>query len=236
MKIGICENDNGLAKLLFEAVLRSNSDSRVSVISEKATEKDASDIFVIRKSRLSDNMHLLNSNRNVAIRNADLNLNGMNVNCCFIARDGAAFAGFKAPQSAALLKPEDRDKTVEKFIEKMLSSIAMKRKLTGCAYLKEALMLSYSNPVSVHKKLSKELYPTIAAKFGTRGTRVERAIRTAVKDCYDHGNLTYLNTLFDCQIVNPKYPPTNGELISALADEINFALRTESPLLYNTSL
>lgn len=61
--------------------------------------------------------------------------------------------------------------------------------------------------------IGKKLYPAVAEHFGTSRQNVERCIRTAVYNCYYHGNPRFL-----FQIAGYELPakPTNSEFLDIL--------------------
>lgn len=72
----------------------------------------------------------------------------------------------------------------------------------------------------VINSITKILYPTIAKKYQTTSSRVERAIRHAIEVAWNRGNTDTLNGLFGYTISNGKGKPTNSEFIALIADKI----------------
>ena len=64
------------------------------------------------------------------------------------------------------------------------------------------------------------LYPTVAQKFETTSSRVERAIRHAIETAWDRGNLDTLNSFFGYTINTYKGKPTNSEFIALITDKL----------------
>ena len=68
--------------------------------------------------------------------------------------------------------------------------------------------------------ITKLLYPTIAAKYDTTPSRVERAIRHAIEVAWGRGNMETLDRLFGYTINYGKGKPTNSEFIALITDKI----------------
>lgn len=66
--------------------------------------------------------------------------------------------------------------------------------------------------------VTKILYPTVAKKYQTTSSRVERAIRHAIEVAWDRGDLDTLNAYFGYTIQNERGKPTNSEFIAMIAD------------------
>ena len=68
--------------------------------------------------------------------------------------------------------------------------------------------------------VTKELYPSIAEKYGTTSSRVERAIRHAIEVAWSRGRIETINKLFGYTVHEQKGKPTNGEFIAMVADKL----------------
>ena len=75
------------------------------------------------------------------------------------------------------------------------------------------------NPAVVNR-ITKELYPGIAARFDTTASKVERAIRHAIEVAWNRGRVDTLNRVLGCRVCTPEDKPTNGEFIAMLADKL----------------
>jgi len=80
--------------------------------------------------------------------------------------------------------------------------------------------------------VTKLLYPTVAKKYETTPSRVERAIRHAIEVAWDRGDVDVLNSYFGYTIHNERGKPTNSEFVAMIADKIRlehkYASWTES--------
>ena len=84
-------------------------------------------------------------------------------------------------------------------------------------YLREAIILTI-NDMDVINAVTKVLYPTVAKKFDTTPSRVERAIRHAIEVAWDRGDIETLQKFFGYTVSNIKGKPTNSEFIAMIAD------------------
>jgi two-component system response regulator (stage 0 sporulation protein A) len=64
------------------------------------------------------------------------------------------------------------------------------------------------------------LYPTIAKKYKTTSSRVERAIRHAIEVAWNRGQIDTINDLFGYTVNAGKGKPTNSEFIALIADKL----------------
>lgn len=92
--------------------------------------------------------------------------------------------------------------------------------IKGYQYLREAIKLVIASPQMIGG-ITKELYPTIAHRFGTTSSKVERAIRHAIEVAWSRGRVDTLNKAFGCEVAQPEEKPTNGEFIALIADKLS---------------
>ena len=108
---------------------------------------------------------------------------------------------------------------LENEITGMIHEIGVPAHIKGYQYLRESITLAVNDP-DIINSITKILYPTIAKKFETTPSRVERAIRHAIEVAWNRGNPDVLNNLFGYTISNGKGKPTNSEFIALIADNI----------------
>ena len=101
--------------------------------------------------------------------------------------------------------------------ERIRQSVAVPAHIKGYQYLREAIILTI-NDMDIINAVTKVLYPTVAKKFGTTPSRVERAIRHAIEVAWDRGDLETLQKFFGYTVSNIKGKPTNSEFIAMIAD------------------
>lgn len=114
---------------------------------------------------------------------------------------------------------------LEVTITDIIHQIGVPAHIKGYHYLREAIMLSV-NDSQMLESVTKVLYPTVAKKFSTTPSRVERAIRHAIEIAWDRGDIDTLNSFFGYTIDVGKGKPTNSEFIALIADKINLKRKT----------
>ncbi|MBR5473710.1 MAG: sporulation initiation factor Spo0A C-terminal domain-containing protein, partial [Clostridia bacterium] len=78
---------------------------------------------------------------------------------------------------------------------------------------------------SMINSVTKVLYPTIAKKYNTTSSRVERAIRHAIEVAGDRGDIDVLNSYFGFTVQINRGKPTNSEFIAMISDKIRLNLK-----------
>jgi len=107
-------------------------------------------------------------------------------------------------------------------ITTLLHDIGVPAHIRGYQYIREAINLVY-NDIEILNSITKGLYPTIAIKFKTTASRVERAIRHAIEIAWVRGNIETITKIFSYTISYNKAKPTNSEFIAMIADKLRLA-------------
>lgn len=108
---------------------------------------------------------------------------------------------------------------LEAEITSIIHEIGVPAHIKGYMYLREAITMVV-NDMELLSAVTKELYPSIAKKFNTTASRVERAIRHAIEVAWGRGQVETINKLFGYTIHNDKGKPTNSEFIAMVADKL----------------
>ncbi len=124
------------------------------------------------------------------------------------------------PKTPAMLRNLEQDVT------DMIHEIGVPAHIKGYQYLREAIMMSVDDPAMI-SSITKILYPTIAKRFQTTPSRVERAIRHAIEVAWSRGKMETLDALFGYTIDTGKDKPTNSEFIALIADRIRLSYRSK---------
>ena len=74
--------------------------------------------------------------------------------------------------------------------------------------------------------VTKVLYPSIAKKYDTTSSRVERAIRHAIEVAWDRGDVDVLSSYFGYTIQSQRGKPTNSEFIAMITDKLKLSLKS----------
>jgi two-component system response regulator (stage 0 sporulation protein A) len=115
---------------------------------------------------------------------------------------------------------------LEQDVTDMIHEIGVPAHIKGYQYLREAIMMSVEDPGMI-SSITKILYPTIAKRFQTTSSRVERAIRHAIEVAWSRGRMETLDGLFGYTVDTGKGKPTNSEFIALIADKIRLSYRLE---------
>ena len=138
---------------------------------------------------------------------------------------GIVFTDDNRRESRTQVEKETRtEHDLEKDVTDMIHEIGVPAHIKGYQYLREAIMMSV-NDIEMLSSITKVLYPTIAEKYDTTSSRVERAIRHAIEVAWNRGRMETLNTLFGYTISTGKGKPTNSEFIALIADKIRLSYR-----------
>ncbi len=119
--------------------------------------------------------------------------------------------------STVLSKSEDRE--IEEKITNIFITVGIPAHIKGYQFLREAIKLAMENP-DIINSITKRLYPSIADKFDTSASKVERAIRHAIEVAWNRGKIENINSIFGLTVYANNEKPTNGEFIALVADKM----------------
>lgn len=108
---------------------------------------------------------------------------------------------------------------METQITKIIHQIGVPAHIKGYQYLRTAIMMAIEDN-NIINSVTKILYPSVAQKYSTTSSRVERAIRHAIEVAWDRGDIDTLNSYFGYTIQNNRGKPTNSEFIAMIADNL----------------
>lgn len=108
---------------------------------------------------------------------------------------------------------------LETEITSIIHEIGVPAHIKGYMYLRETITMVV-NDMELLSAVTKELYPSIAKKYNTTASRVERAIRHAIEVAWGRGQVDAINKLFGYTVHNEKGKPTNSEFIAIIADKL----------------
>ena len=115
--------------------------------------------------------------------------------------------------------PDDDDHEIETQVTKIIHQIGIPAHIKGYQYLRTAILLTIRDNEIINS-VTKILYPSVAKKYQTTTSRVERAIRHAIEVAWDRGDIDTLNSYFGYTIQNSRGKPTNSEFIAMIADNL----------------
>ena len=114
---------------------------------------------------------------------------------------------------------EVKPRNLEADVTNIIHEIGVPAHIKGYQYLRDAIMMSVDD-MEMLNSITKILYPTIAKKYQTTSSRVERAIRHAIEVAWSRGKMDTIDELFGYTINTGKGKPTNSEFIALIADKI----------------
>jgi two-component system response regulator (stage 0 sporulation protein A) len=129
-----------------------------------------------------------------------------------------------AERLSYVMRPKRPEKsTEEKMIEERITNIfitvGIPAHIKGYQFLREAIKMAVDDP-EVINSITKKLYPSVALRFDTSASKVERAIRHAIEVAWNRGKIENINNLFGVRVYNHNEKPTNGEFIALVADKM----------------
>lgn len=108
---------------------------------------------------------------------------------------------------------------MEEKITNIFITVGIPAHIKGYQFLREAIKLAIAKPEIINS-ITKKLYPTIAEKYSTSASKVERAIRHAIEVAWNRGKIENINNVFGLKIYSSNEKPTNGEFIALVADKM----------------
>ncbi len=104
-------------------------------------------------------------------------------------------------------------------VTEILHQIGVPAHIKGYHYLRDSIIMAIEDP-EVINAVTKQLYPSVAKRYSTTSSRVERAIRHAIEVAWDRGDVDVLNSYFGYTIHNTRGKPTNSEFIAMISDKL----------------
>ncbi len=108
---------------------------------------------------------------------------------------------------------------LEVRVTNMIHDVGVPAHIKGYQYIREAILLSIKNE-DIINSITKTLYPTLASKYNTTPSRVERAIRHAIEVAWNRGQIEMHDKIFGYTVNSNKGKPTNSEFIAMIADKL----------------
>jgi len=131
-----------------------------------------------------------------------------------------------APASAVVTPHEETHKvssrvnrSLDERIANIFISVGIPAHIKGYQFLREAIKMAVDTP-DIINNITKKLYPSIADKFDTSSSKVERAIRHAIEVAWNRGKIENINSIFGIKVYTANDKPTNGEFIALVADKM----------------
>lgn len=107
----------------------------------------------------------------------------------------------------------------EREITQVMLAMGIPANIKGYQYLREGILLSMDDMEMVNY-ITKMLYPSIAKRYNTTSSRVERSIRHAIDVAWNRGSIGNIEKIFGYPVYFQKEKPTNSEFIAFIADTL----------------
>jgi two-component system response regulator (stage 0 sporulation protein A) len=127
-----------------------------------------------------------------------------------------------SPEARELHPLKQQDRAIDAVVTDVIHEIGVPAHIKGYQYVREAIILAIND-----MEIINAVYPTVAKKFQTTPSRVERAIRHAIEVAWDRGDLETLQKFFGYTVSNIKGKPTNSEFIAMIADRLNLQIKQQ---------
>ncbi len=112
-----------------------------------------------------------------------------------------------------------KNRVLEEKISNIFITVGIPAHIKGYQFLREAIKMAIEEP-DIINSITKQLYPSIASRFSTSASKVERAIRHAIEVAWNRGKIENINNLFGIKVYDSNEKPTNGEFIALVADKM----------------
>lgn len=112
-----------------------------------------------------------------------------------------------------------KNKVIDEKISNIFITVGIPAHIKGYQFLREAIKMAIDKPEIINS-ITKQLYPSIAERFSTSSSKVERAIRHAIEVAWNRGRIENINSLFGVKVYSANDKPTNGEFIALVADKM----------------
>lgn len=117
-----------------------------------------------------------------------------------------------------------RSEDIEIAATDILHKLGIPAHIKGYHYLRTAVIKSLSDR-SLLDCITKRLYPTVAEKYDTTPSRVERSIRHAIECSWERSNCNDFYSFFGYESLRSAGKPTNSELIALITDTLRLRFK-----------
>ena len=215
-------DDNDLMRQLLDTIVQ--SDEELSVV---GTAKDGEEAYQMIKEKepdvvlldivmpKMDGLGVLDKvQRDTSIKKTPNFIMVSAVNQPQVTEDAFVEPGFYQKKTK-----EHTEAALEADVTNIIHEIGVPAHIKGYQYLRDAIVMSVQD-IEMLNSITKVLYPTIAKKYDTTTSRVERAIRHAIEVAWSRGRMDTIDALFGYTINHGKGKPTNSEFIALITDKI----------------
>lgn len=127
--------------------------------------------------------------------------------------------GEQSEQSGFEVDKRFENSTIENDVTEIIREIGIPAHIKGYQYIREGIIMAVHD-MNMLNFITKLLYPSIAKKYKTTSSSVERAIRHAIEVAWGRGKIEVIEDLFGYTVSAGKGKPTNSEFIALIADKL----------------
>ena len=120
--------------------------------------------------------------------------------------------------------PQPQALDLEALVTEFIHELGVPAHIKGYQYIRSAIMMVVED-MELLNYITKQLYPTIAKKYKTTSSRVERAIRHSIEVAWSRGKPETMDEIFGYTVDTGKGKPTNSEFIAMVADRIRLQIK-----------
>ena len=124
-----------------------------------------------------------------------------------------------AEEQQAVAVLESGEQNMENDVTEIIREIGIPAHIKGYQYIREGIIMAIKD-INMLNYITKLLYPTIAKKYKTTSSSVERAIRHAIEVAWGRGKIDVIENMFGYTVSAGKGKPTNSEFIALIADKL----------------
>lgn len=110
-----------------------------------------------------------------------------------------------------------KEKDLDKVLWVIFNELGIPHHLKGSEYIKSAVKIAIYKPDSLNHFI-KEVYLPIAKWNNDSISKVERAIRYAIKKSWERGNSSVINKIFGYTVSSEKGKPSASEFVAYMRD------------------
>lgn len=195
-----------------------NGEDALRIIKERQPDVVLLDIIMPKLDGIGVLEHL--QNENLSKRPIIIMVSAMGQeNVCEEAMDlGASYFILKPFDLRTIIK-QIKQARIKQDVTKIIRDLGIPAHIKGYQYIREGIIMAIED-INMMNYITKLLYPTIAKKYKTTSSSVERAIRHAIEVAWSRGKVELLEEMFGYTISAGKGKPTNSEFIALIADKL----------------
>ena len=122
------------------------------------------------------------------------------------------------------IQPRQTQYTLEAEVTAIIREIGIPAHIKGYQYIRDGIILSLQDS-NMLNYITKFLYPTIAKKYKTTSSSVERAICNAMGVAWERGNAKMLQEIYGYALPEQSVRPTNSEFLAVIVDKLRLDYR-----------